>query len=64
MYMEPVREFFISATLLQVVQRTEGGEQAVHEAFWDLVTLGIENGRVGHKMTHVAHKEQASAGQA
>ena len=55
------RVFYLGNTS-EVMQRTEGGEQAVHKAFWDLVTLGIENGWVGHEMTHVAHKEQASAG--
>ena len=40
----------------QVVKRAEGREQPVHETFGYLLSLSVENRRVGHEMTDVAHK--------
>ncbi|MNZ44858.1 hypothetical protein D3C78_624960 [compost metagenome] len=40
------------------MQGDQVGEQAVLDAFGNLVALGIENGRVGHQVAHVAHEQQ------
>ena len=44
------------AFALQVVERTESGEQPIHEPFGDFLACGVENGGVGHEMADVAHK--------
>lgn len=54
---------FELAIALQIMERTEGGEQTIHKAFGHLLSVGVENGGVGHQMTDVAHKQQAAAGQ-
>ena len=55
-----VFEFAIAS---QVVERTKGREQTIHEPFGDFLACGVENRGVGHEMANVAHKQQAAAGQ-
>ncbi len=46
---------------LDIVQRDQGSDHAVHDAFRDLVAVTVDDGRVGHQMAHVAHEHQAAA---
>ena len=36
------------------------GDHAVHDALKNFVAFGVENGRVGHQVAHIAHKQQAA----
>src|SRR5690606_25118718 len=45
----------------QVVQGNQAGEQAIHDAFGQLVALFVQNRRVGHQVANVAHKQQRAA---
>ena len=45
------------------MQRTEGGKEPIHKPFGDLLACGVENGRIGHKVTDIAHEQQAAPGQ-
>ena len=55
---------FQRAFAAQIMQCTKGGEKAVHEAFGNLVALGIQNRGVGHEVSDVAHKQEAPPRQA
>src|SRR5690554_1013465 len=45
----------------QVVQGNQAGEQAIHDAFGQLVALFVQNRRVGHQVANVAHEQQRAA---
>ena len=45
-----------AASALQIVERNQTGDHAIHNPFWNLVALGIENRRIGHQVANVAHK--------
>ena len=56
----------ISALLfLQVGHGTRGGNHGVQNAFWNFflrtVCCVVQNGRVGHEVTHIAHEQQRAA---
>src|SRR5690554_7876888 len=52
------------AVALDIVQRNQGSDHAVHDALGDLVAVAVDDRRVGHQMAHVAHEHQAAALQA
>ena len=49
---------------LEIVHGAQRRHEAVHDAFEDLVAIGVEDRRVGHQMPNIAHEEQAAAVQA
>ena len=50
---------------LQVHHGTGGGDHGIHDAFRNFflstVSGVIQNGRVGHEVTHIAHEQQGAA---
>ena len=50
---------------LQIGHGAGGRDHGVHDAFWNFflraVCRVVQNGRVGHEVTHIAHKQQRAA---
>ena len=49
------------AVAFQVVHGNQTGDQCIENAFWHLVTVFVQYRFVGHQVTDVTHKQQATA---
>ena len=50
---------------LQIDHGTGGGDHGIQNAFWNFflraISSLVQNGRIGHEVTHIAHEQQGAA---